>query len=317
MKAVISLLSGLLIAVLVLAAGGCTEQQKIEGEETKIQGIDLTSYRDSKPDREMRLLFIHHSSGGIWLADKGKESEVVPGSSLYHSHPNGGGLRALLRQNHYEVHEAGYKSLIGDKTDACDWNAKFRDRMNEILRCDQQDTMYREASARNEIVLFKSCFPANAVESEGSKPGDPDSGAKTTANYKAAYTKLLGYFRAHPETLFVCVTAPPLAEPGGAKHLIRNILGSESSVQKMGERARRFNNWLKDAEKGWLAGYEGKNVAVFDYYDVLTGYGKSNYAHYPTQGGADSHPSAEGNSIAAREFVPFLNKAVNRFIGAR
>lgn len=306
-----------LTALWALAASGCAEQKKSEIRENGVKEVDLSRYEDSKPERKMRMLFIHHSSGGIWLAAKGQESEIVPGAGLYRSHPNGGGLRALLQRNRYEVHEAGYKSAIGDRTDVCDWNAKFRDRMSEIIRCDQQDAMVQEASARNEIVLFKSCFPANAIESEGREPGDPDSAIKTTANYKAAYTALLGYFKRHPEILFVCVTAPPLAEPGGAKQWIKKVLGSEDRAEAMGERARRFNNWLKDAEKGWLAGYEGKNVVVFDYYDLLTGKGESNYALYPTRGGADSHPSAEGNSIATREFVPFLNRAVARFVESR
>jgi hypothetical protein len=175
-----------------------------------------------------------------------------------------------------------------------------------------------DASIKNDIIVFKSCFPNNAIESEGKEPGDPDSPVKNTANYKAAYMKLLSYFRAHPNTLFVCVTAPPLAHdvPSRTKEFIKNLIGAENSVKAIGERARRFNNWLKDSDKGWLAGYEQKNVIVFDYYDLLTRHGESDYSLYPTKDGNDSHPSAEGNAIAAREFVPFLNKAVNRFVGA-
>ncbi|NVN92410.1 MAG: hypothetical protein HXX11_17670, partial [Desulfuromonadales bacterium] len=170
----------------------------------------------------------------------------------------------------------------------------------------------------NDIIVFKSCFPNNAIESEGKEPGNPDSPLKTTANYKAAYIKLLGYFRTHPKTLFVCVTAPPLVEsiPSRTKELLKNVIGSETSVKAVGERARKFNNWLKDAEKGWLAGYELKNVVVFDYYDILTRHGESNYLLYPTNGGNDSHPSADGNASAAREFIPFLNKSVNRLVGS-
>ncbi len=301
-----------LIAVIT---GGCTEQDNSSTRESKVKTLDLAHYKDSKPDRMFRLLFIHHSCGGIWLADKGEALEIVPNSCLFARHPYGGGLRALLEQNNYEVHEAGYNSVIGDKTDVCDWNAKFRDRMDSILRCDRQDALYSDASKKNQIVMFKSCFPANAIESEGKEPGNPDSPDITTANYKSAYTKLLGYFNAHPDTLFVCVTAPPLVASyaGRFTELKRRLSDPEKSSKAVGERARRFNNWLKDTEKGWLAGYKLKNVVVYDFYDVLTGYGASNYTLYPTENGRDSHPSAEGNSIAAREFVQFLNRAVNRF----
>lgn len=303
----------------LIGIAGCNKQNNSVVGGTKVKEIDLVGYKDTKPERTMKLFFIHHSVGGQWLADKGEAKEIVPDTCLYVNHPNGGGLRTLLQQNNYEVHEAGYKSKIGDKTDVNDWNAKFRDRMEDILSCDRQDTSYKDASAKNDIIVFKSCYPNNAIEAEGKEPGDPDSPEKTTANYKASYNRLLEYFRAHPNTLFVCVTAPPLVEsvPSRSKEFIKKIIGSESTVKAVGDRARRFNNWLKDTEKGWLAGYGGKNVVVFDYYDLLTKYGGSNYSLYPTNNGHDSHPSSEGNAIAAPEFVLFLNKSLNRLFGAQ
>jgi hypothetical protein len=305
-----------LFLLCIFAVGSCAEQKKNNMKEFAVKEIDLSKYKDSKPEQTMKILFIHHSCGGQWLADKGDDMQIIPDTCIYKSHPNGGGLRALLFQNNYEVHEAAYKSAIGDKTDVCDWNAKFSKKMEDILRCDLQDKPYTDTSVKNDIVMFKSCFPSNEIISEGKEPGDPDSPKKTTANYKAAYNKLLGYFKAHPDTLFVCVTAPPLVQKGSSrtKEFVKNIIGSENSTRAIGERARRFNNWLKNSEKGWLTGYEGKNVVVFDYYDVLTGKGKSDFNLFPTRGGADSHPSTDGNSLASREFISFLNKATNRFL---
>ena len=307
------------ILLLALSAGGCAEQKISETNETTIKEMDMSKYKTSKPKRVMRCLFIHHSCGGQWLAERGEANEMYPDTCLYTSHPNGGGLRSLLQRNNYEVHEAAYKSAIGEKTDVCDWNEKFRDRFSEILVCDGQDALYKDSSLKNDVVVFKSCFPNNEITSEGKEPGDPDSPVKSTANYKAAYTMLLGYFRKHPHTLFVCVTAPPLVQnvPSRAKEFMKNIIGAEDSVKAFGERARRFNNWLKDAEKGWLEGYELKNVVVFDYYDLLTRQGESNYLLYPTNSGNDSHPSAKGNYLATQKFIPFLNKTVNRFVGTR
>ena len=93
---------------------------------------------------------------------------------------------------------------------------------------------------------------------------------------------------------------------------IKTVLGRPDTVEKIGKRARLFNNWLNDVENGWLKDYELKNVVVFDYYDVLSGHGKSNWSAYPTQGGRDSHPSNEGNQSAAGELILFLNQAVDR-----
>jgi hypothetical protein len=305
-----------LFLMVIFTVAGCDEKEHNGMKGTGVKIMDLSQYQDSKPERQIKLLFIHHSCGGQWLANKGEIKEIIPGTCLYETHPNGGGLRSLLQQNNYEVHEASYKSRIGDKTDVNDWNAKFRNNMKDILRCDRQDTLYTDATVKNNIVIFKSCFPNSAIGSEGKAPGDPDSPVKTTANYKAAYSKLLSYFSANPDTLFVCVTAPPLVEsvPSRSMEFIKKLIGSESTAKAIGERNRRFNNWLKDTENGWLAGYDQNNVVVFDYYDLLTSHGKSNYSLYPTNSGNDSHPSAEGNAIAARDFIPFLNKALNRHV---
>jgi hypothetical protein len=49
---------------------------------------------------------------------------------------------------------------------------------------------------------------------------------------------------------------------------------------------------------------------VFDYYHILTGRGASNWSGYPTRDGLDSHPSSQGNTLVANEFVPFLSEAI-------
>lgn len=281
-----------------------------EGTESvmNVKTLDLSGYSSEKPREPIHLLFIHHSTGGHLFAEQGKEDGQ---NCIYASHPNGGGLRKLLQENNYIVHEASYGSLIGDKTDICHWNAKFRDHMDKILACRNQDEFFIDGT-KNRIVMFKSCYPNNRIDSDGVEPGNPDSCEQTTANYKAAYQSLLGYFSEQPDTLFVVITAPPLVQPrAGIKSMIKSILRPERSIDKVGRRARNFNNWLKDVEQGWLKDYTQKNVVVFDYYDVLTDYGKSNWSMYPN-GPSDSHPTSEGNAKAAREFVPFINKAVQR-----
>ena len=279
-------------------------------------GIDLSNYSPDKPKQPVHLLFIHHSTGGALLADKGEKAGPLGQNCIYVTHPNGGGLRSLLQENNYLVHEASYGSVIGEETDVCHWNRKFGEHMQEILRCKQQNESFDDGT-RNRIIVFKSCFPNSWIASDGKAPGDPDSCEKTTANYQAVYTNLLKCFRKQPDTLFVVFTAPPMAEPvlftkEKIVNAAKTIVGRPDTVDKIGMRARSFNNWLKDAENGWLKVYELKNVVVFDYYDVLTGNGRSNWSAYPTQGGRDSHPSSEGHAKAAREFVPFLNRALHR-----
>lgn len=93
------------------------------------------------------------------------------------------------------------------------------------------------------------------------------------------------------------------------------------------ENARAFNTWLVD---NWLqeANYPYDNVAVWDFYTVLTDEnnhhmfsdGQVLYIHdqggntlaYPSSP-EDDHPSQAGNQKAAEEFVPMLNVFYNRW----
>lgn len=276
-----------------------------------IQRLDLSGFAATPPSKTLDLLFIHHSCGGELLAAPGLQEGT---NCILRTHPNGGGLRTLLEQNSYCVHEASYGSRLGQETDVFDWLPKFRSQMDPILSCDLQDKFYTNGR-RNQIVVFKSCFPNNLFRSEGMSPGNPTGPELTVSNAKAAYSALLDEFRKFPSVLFICVTAPPLAPKAPPqplwKVLARKLLGRPNSLPVSGPFARQFNNWLS-ATDGWLKNYPLKNVVVFDYFDILTGHGQSNFSLYPTGNGFDSHPSSAGNSEAASAFVPLLNRAVRR-----
>ena len=240
-----------------------------------VQRLDLSGYADAPPAKPLRLLFLHHSCGGQLLAAAGSD---VGTNAIYTTNPNGGGLQRRLEQAGYEVHQAAYGSSLGEHTDLFDWLPKFRQQMDHVLACDQQDTSYRD-DRRNAIVLFKSCFPNNNFVSAGTPPGDPNGPALTVWNAKATFTALLDEFRQYPRVLFVCITAPPLASETSTQPLwkrwAKRLLGRRSSVSISAPLAREFNNWLSGQE-GWLKDSQLTNVVVFDYYDILTGSGVSN-----------------------------------------
>jgi hypothetical protein len=277
--------------------------------------VDLSAYSAAAPDSPVRLLFIHHSCGGQLLAPVGPERDRPAPQCIYESHPNGGGLRPLLAKNGYEVHEASYTSVVGERTDLFDWEPKFRAQMDRILATDDQDRVYDDGR-KNQIVVFKSCFPNSVFVEEGAPPGDPAGPTLTVANAKAALRALLPVFERHPDVLFVYVTAPPVAPfaPGEPLYRLvaRRLRGRRTysdMVRESGTLARMFNDWVV-GQKGWLTAYRSSNVAVFDYYGILTG-GESHYARYLADE-SDSHPSAEGNRRAAEAFIPFLNRAARR-----
>jgi hypothetical protein len=276
-----------------------------------IRKHELSAFPDHAPSGRLSLVFLHHSCGGQLLADPGPEQGE---NCIYQTSPNGGGLRTRLTQSGYEIHEAAYGSRIGQDTDVFHWWPKFRDQMDDILACRHQDERL-EPGVRNQIVVFKSCFPNNWFESEGVPPGDPRGPELTVSNARAAYRALLEEFRKLPQVLFICVTPPPVAFKSSPqplwKQLAKELLGRSHPGIRSAALAREFNNWLK-SPAGWLQDYPLPNVAVFDYYDLLTDEGKSNFSAYPTGDGSDSHPSTRGNQKAAEAFVPFLNRAVRR-----
>jgi hypothetical protein len=256
----------------------------------------------SPPAKTVKLIFIHHSCGENWLAD------------------GHGGLGQALAKNNYFVSDTNYgwgPDGIGDRTDITNWPEWFTGPnssryLKALYRESEIHSPYTRSSSdpggENQIIMFKSCFPNSSLEG---RPNDPPARGDglTVGNAKAIYNKLLTYFASRPDKLFIAITAPPLQDGSLAAN------------------ARAFNTWLVTQ---WLAGYKGKNVAVFDFYNVLTGpnnhhrFSKGaieyvtnrggNTLYYPTNG--DDHPSPGGNRKATGEFVPLLNVYYHRWESA-
>lgn len=309
---------GLILAPLVLILGLCWpvggKSARIHADHTARPTQTMSPSTDPRLPAPVDLLFIHHSVGGQWLADRG----ALDGEKgIYRTHPNGGGLRARLAAIGFQVHEASYGSVIGEHTDVFDWLPKFRDHMTEVLRCASQDELLPEGRC-NRVVVFKSCFPNNLLAARGAPPGDASGPELTLENVKATYSALLPILDRQPEVLFVCITTPPLTEQTRAqplwKAVARGVLGRAAPAQQVaraGPLARELNNWLVSPD-GWLKGRTGGNVVVFDYYDLLTDYGASNYLEYLSGTDYDSHPGSEGQRLATESFIPFLYEAVRR-----
>lgn len=269
------------------------------------------------PAAPVKLIFIHHSTGGNWLADPND-------GQLY------GSLGKALMDNNYFVSATNYgwgPDGIGDRTDIPNWLEWFVGRNRDVYL----DALYNESGqnagsfgdwsrlpndpgGENVIVMFKSCFPNSNLEGKLDDPplAEANEWEYSVANAKAVYNALLTYFETRQDKLFVAITAPPL-------------MRSETSRQNAAN-TRAFNTWLV---KDWLADYPHANVAVFDYYNVLTdpdnhhrwngreiehvATNGDNFLFYPS---GDSHPNTDGHTKAAAEFVPLLNVFYNRWQAA-
>ena len=126
---------------------------------------------------------------------------------------------------------------------------------------------------------------------------------------KFAYSSLLECFIAHPDKLFVVVTAPPVPDATWA------------------DNARDFTTWLVN---DWLVEneYPDSNVVVFDLYNVLT-QPENHHRFNPSTGqvdhivsylentlyynGENDRADVEGSQKATEEFVPLLNYYYNRW----
>jgi len=304
-------------------------------EKTVPGNVPAGAPNPAPPSKPVKLIFVHHSSGENWLSDEN------------------GGLGIALRDNNYFVSDTNYGwgpeahvdsgwGPVGDNTDIGHWWLWFRGPNSAAITGalyaeSGQNSGYsrpeNDPSGKNKIIMFKSCFPNSALQGSPVDPvpqiGDnplkaEGSGSEfqTVANAKGIYIDLLEYFKAHTDTLFVVVTAPPLSDPENAAN------------------ARAFNTWLVN---DWLKGYPYKNVMVFDFYNVLTSNGGNTMVNdagqaagnhhrwwngqiqhvvgtrrdtsaYP-QARDDDHPSSAGNKKATAEFVPLLNIAYHQWQG--
>ncbi len=251
------------------------------------------------PDSVVKLIFIHHSTGENWLTD------------------GYGNLGRKIGQNNYFVSDTNYgwgPNAIGDRTDIPNWTEWFASAdtptyMNALYAENGQHSSYTRTLAnpggQNEIIMFKSCFPNSALDGGPNDPPDPTVGL-TVGHAKYVYNTILQYFAAHQDKLFIVITAPPLSDGTYAAN------------------ARAFNNWLV---YHWLYenNYTYSNVAVFDFYNVLTHpsahhyfyngdvlhqFTSRNTLYYPS---GDDHPSIAGSQKAANEFVKMLNVYYRRW----
>ncbi len=272
---------------------------------------------DAPPAAPVKLIFIHHSTGGNWLADPNSDQPY-------------GGLGKALLENNYFVSATNYgwgPDAIGDRTDIVNWPEWFlgpnRDAILHALYTESGQNigdfgnwsrLPNDPGGENVIIMFKSCFPNSDLDGHPDDPPlpEPNDWEYSIANAKAVYNALLTYFETRQDKLFIVITAPPLQESDTTREHAAN--------------ARALNNWLVN---DWLANYPYPNVAVFDYYNVLTGPNNhhrwngntiehvqasdNNYSFYPS---GDSHPSTAGHTKATAEFIPLLNVFYNRWRAA-
>ncbi|NOZ94089.1 MAG: hypothetical protein GXP47_05015, partial [Acidobacteria bacterium] len=121
------------------------------------------------------LIFIHHSCGRNWL-NSGLEAALLAKSYIDERND----IYYGTTMSPDAGRPASLGSTPGDHTDMQHWILWFNDYFEGIRT-------HGSATGYNRIIMFKSCFPNSNVSSTGTEPGDPFSGTKSLANYKAVY----------------------------------------------------------------------------------------------------------------------------------
>jgi uncharacterized repeat protein (TIGR01451 family) len=271
------------------------------------------------------LVFIHHSCGKGWL-DNSLHNALL--AKDYIDERNDIYYDTDVEPDPGRPDSLTYGSIVvpGDQTGMRHWIRWFNDYLGGVRSHDA-------ATGYNRIIMFKSCYPISNISSDGTEPGDPFVSPQTLANYRAVYRHpdgpgntysddgytykpLEDVFAENPDVLFIPVTAPPL-----------HYAPTDATTDENAHRARVFNNWLKN---DWLASYNAahpglNNVAVFDWFDVLTY--PDDHASHPNRlraeyGGesGNSHPNSTANSDSTQVFATnpdnFIDMAWKAFIGS-
>ncbi|MCP4345010.1 MAG: hypothetical protein GY795_05730 [Desulfobacterales bacterium] len=291
------------------------------GNDLAIEKPDNGNDNPDPPESTVKLVFIHHSTGGNWLADPNSDQPY-------------GGLGTALMNNNYYVSATNYgwgTDSIGDRTDIPNWPEWFTGSnsstiLNELYNENGQNfsdygswsRLSDDPGGENEIVMFKSCFPnSDLFGNPDDQPASEPDWKFSVSNAKAVYNNILGYFKTRQDKLFIVITAPPQAE--------NEYSQDYQTPSQRAANARSFNNWLLN---DWLNSYSYNNVGVFDYYNILTDpdnhhrisggqpehiiTNEYNFAAYPTNEW-DSHPNSEGHQKATEEFIPMLNYFYNKW----
>ena len=254
------LLSALVCLILLSCSQGSQTTMKAPS-----QTQDPSNALVNPPASPVKLIFIHHSTGGMWLAN------------------NSGGLGKALMENNYYVSATNYgwgPNGIGDRTDIINWpewftgdkrdtymNALFNENGQNIGDYGKWSRLRNDPGGENQIIVFKSCLPQFRYVGLLLMILQQ---MKSTTSSRLAMPRLFISTCSHisPPARINSSSSSPL-------HLWRRVIITPVIRQLPSARSniRVFNNWLIN---DWLVDYPYSNVAVFDYYNVLTSNGSQN-----------------------------------------
>jgi len=234
------------------------------------------------------LIFLHHSTGRN-LIQEGNVRELLDqrGYEFWDHDYNTIGLTrpdGTLTQTSYEIPEIEPGTLGGGNTDPEGLAMLF----TQPIR-DPPDNAFSRL-LQHEVLIVKSCFPNNAIESDDELEQN-----------KLWYLEIRAVVDQHPDRVFILMTSPPLHP--------------KKTTSEDAARARALADWLSSDE--FLAGHP--NLFVFDFFDLLAD-PESNALRGEYQRDldkTDSHPNQLANETIGPLFVDFVDETVQTYRAQR
>ena len=226
------------------------------------------------------VIFLHHSTGSNLIAE--------------------GDVRPRLTELGYQFWDHGYNQVGLVRPDGTQAGASYRipgamargntdvDGLAELFSQPVTDPPSNAFSRllQHEVIIFKSCFPNSAIESE-----------RMREDFQAWYLLMRDAFDQHPDHIFILVTSPPL-------HPL-------ATNPDEAARARFVADWLKS--DAYLQGHP--NLFVFDFFDLLAGPGTNTLdpRYQLDADDSNSHPNRLANETIGPLFVEFIHEAVQTY----
>lgn len=253
--------------------------------------IGSNSCRQPEMSPEFRIIFLHHSTGGvIWRGTSNSNSFVTKvarkiSTRLLRILESNAQLPLLFKEYNKQNHtNYNIKEISFPKASPYGWNNNPYDYYNIWVKNGGKEFYMEEPTLEiltNEyqVIIFKHCYPVSNITADVDS-ANINSNLKTIANYKLQYSALRDKLHEFPDTKFILFT-------GAAQ--VKNKVSEDEA-----ERAKEFFRWVREE---WDLPKD--NIYLWDLFSLQTEGGlylRNEYARSIN----DSHPNVEFASKAVK-----------------
>lgn len=240
----------------------------------------------ARSTENMKVLFIHHSTGGNLIKQgdlRGELNKISPNIEFWDHSYN---LFPILPK---------LVALFTNYTGLSDAQGEMTGKHYNIVVSNNSPKEYAEIFARDpkdptlkavlsyDLIVFKNCFPTTKITSD-----------QQLEEYKTYYVKIRESVGKYSNKKFILLTPPPLRK--------------EVTTSENAKRAQELANWLNSDQ--FITSFG--NLFVFDFFQLLadeTGFLKSEYTP-PIW--LDSHPNKKANKTIVPIFAEFIANIVDK-----